>query len=95
MASQVLQAVAGPRYVEYTSYPTIIFTKLDGKLSVSCGKIVDDLIFAGKPKTFDKLINEFNEKFSLGTLVHGPGHPRFFGLKIYKEDDYRTSIDEY
>lgn len=72
--------------------PQLFYFKHKGQISVLCAKIVDDILFAGQPPDVDKLISGFNRKFTLGTIVHAPGHLRFFGLNIYHLDDYSISI---
>lgn len=52
------------------------------------------MFFAVHPADMDKLIEGLNQKITLGTVVHGPGHLRFFGLNIHKYYYYYTSIDE-
>lgn len=58
------------------------YSKVNDKLNVPCGNILDDILFAGCPANNDKLISGFNQRFTLGTIVHGPGHLRLFAFNV-------------
>lgn len=63
-----------------------------GRLVAIVSKIGDDLIFAGGPSTTYHTILEISARVELRTIVHGPGHPRFFGLNMYQDEKYTTTV---
>lgn len=80
----------------FSVHPTItqlfIFTTPHGTTSL-LSKIVDDILICGPPDHVDDVILKIEKHFTLGTLSHGPGTLRYFGLNILQYDDYSVSID--
>lgn len=56
-------------------------------------KIVNNLLICGEEQVVDKAVSKFQNSFTLGTIAHGPGLLRFFGLNITQHEDYSLSID--
>lgn len=51
-------------------------------------KIVEDILIAGVDEVVDRLISDFNERFKLGTVLHGPGKLRFNGMKFNQDEKF-------
>jgi len=62
-------------------------------LQVAAVKIVDDMPFAGFNIVMKFSISEFQAKYELGTVVHGPSTFMFFGLSISQDEDTCITID--
>lgn len=56
-------------------------------------KIVDDILICGEDIVVDRIFDMLKDRFTLGTIVHGPRHIRCFGLNIIQYDDYTVSIN--
>lgn len=75
--------------IGFTQSPTIphLFVIMDGtQLICILVKIVDDILIAGKSEIIEKVIKLIDKRFKLGTVARGPGHLKFFGLKIIQND---------
>lgn len=73
---------------QINTIPQLFIKKSEGTVICRLEKIVDDLIITGSPSVVDNFVKLIVEKFKLGTIVHGPGELRFFGLNIIQSDDY-------
>lgn len=71
----------------------LFFKKKNGELCALVAKIVDDVLLAGPNEIVDGHIRSFNDKFKLGTIMHGPGKLQFFGLNITQRPDFTIEID--
>lgn len=56
-------------------------------------KLVDDLLTTGEHIFVESFLNEFESKFTLETVVHGPRQLNLFGLTIAEHDDMTSSIN--
>lgn len=73
--------------------PQLFAMRANGSIVVLLAKVVDDIILAGKVDTVDNVIAAINQKFPLGTIAHGPGLLRFFGLNIRQNEDHSINVD--
>lgn len=73
--------------------PQLFYMKQDGLLSAVVVKIVDDILIGGQLDTVDKIVDQVNHKFKLGTIFHGPGLFRYYGLNILQHEDFSAEID--
>lgn len=62
--------------------PQLFYMKQDGLLSALVVKIVDNILIVEQLDTVDKIFNQVNHKFKLGTIVYGSGLFRYYGLNI-------------
>lgn len=58
----------------------------DNSLTAMLAKIVDDMLLSGHSSTTDPLVEAISTPFSLGTVVHGPGKIRYFGLNTLQHE---------
>lgn len=54
----------------------------NGKVTLLVIKIVDDILAAGPDSEQRSIVQLFGKKSKLGTVCHGPGKLRFYGLWI-------------
>lgn len=73
--------------------PQLFYIIKNGQLVLLAAKIVDDILVTGDTDMVDKFITGFNSKFKFGTVVHGPGNLRFFGLNLVQNEDYTCEIN--
>lgn len=64
-----------------------------GTTIAALAKIVDDFLICGQTKVVDDVIRSIGQIFTLGTIIHGPGLLRYFGLNIVQHDDMTITID--
>lgn len=50
-------------------------------------KVIDDLLLTGNTALVNSYLTEFHKRFNLGTVVHGLGQARFYGLQIVQHED--------
>lgn len=72
--------------------PQLFYLYRDKNLVLTVAKIVDGLIMTGLKSDVEMFLRRFDERFKLGTIVHGPGVLRFFGMTIEQFDDYASEI---
>lgn len=56
-------------------------------------KIVDDVLLIGEPTHVQSLLATFNSKFSFGTVAHGPGYLRLYGMNVVHKTDKTCPIN--
>ena len=56
-------------------------------------KIVDDLKVAGEGDRAAQILKSFHNRFKLGTVNHGPGKRRFFGINTTQNEDLTIKTD--
>lgn len=56
-------------------------------------KIVDDLLLYSPCQIVDRIVESITKTFTLGTITHGTGLLRYYGLNITQNDDYSVKID--
>lgn len=56
-------------------------------------KFVDDILICGPEKFVAMIIDKIKTSSTLGTITHGPGLLRYFGLNIKQHEDYSVSLD--
>ena len=79
--------------VQIAVIPQLFYLIKDNKLSLLVAKIVDDLLVTGLPEVVRAFLQKFNMRYKLGTVAHGPGRLRFYGMNIVQEDDFSSYID--
>ena len=70
----------------------LFYQMKDGKLALIVIKIVDYLLMTGEKSYMDNFIRQFNDKFQFGTVIHGPGILKFFGLTIIQNTDFSCTV---
>lgn len=70
--------------------PEIYKLVRNSRLVAIIATIVYELQRAVILETTDPIVSAIAAKVELGTVVHGPGHLRYFGLNIHQQDDYYT-----
>lgn len=78
---------------QLSEIPPLLYRNCDEKMVLTAAKIVDDMDITGEMDAVDYFIKKLNEKFELGTVAHGPGRPRFFGMNIAQKENYSCYID--
>lgn len=71
--------------------PQLFYLKKKGLLVLLLSKIMDDFLVTGRKAEVDSFLTKFDARFKFGTVVHGPGHVRSFGLNIL-QDEYYTIL---
>lgn len=56
-------------------------------------KIFDDILISESHEVLYDIIQRFNSKFQLGTIVHGAGRLCYFCFNILQNDNYCITID--
>ena len=79
--------------VQSKHIPQLLFKKEAGKLVLVVAKIVDDLKAAGIGQSAKVFVDAFDSRFNLGTVNHGPGKLRFFGINTTQDEDYTIATD--
>lgn len=51
-------------------------------------KIVYDLMVSCLKDVKENFIAKFNDRFTLGTITHGPGLTRFYGLNLIQNEEF-------
>lgn len=64
-----------------------------GKVTPALVKVVYDFLICGETDVVDNTIRSISEVFTLGTIIHGPGLLRYFGLNVVQHDYYTITID--
>lgn len=62
--------------------PQLFYKHENGKLVLVVAKIVDDIKAGGEGDGTWAFIDEFDERFMLGTVSYGPGKTKFLGISI-------------
>jgi len=75
--------------------PQLFFKKDNNgeKLEILAVKIVDDVLFGGETNVVEPIIDAVKHRYTLGTIVFGPGTFLFNGLQIRQYEDFTISID--
>lgn len=73
--------------------PQLFHIIQNGQLMLLVAKIVDDILVTGVTNEVDKFLAGFDARFELGTVAHGPGSLRFYGMNIVQNEDMTCSID--
>ncbi len=73
--------------------PQLFYKKEGGKLVLIVAKIVDDLKAAGVGNNAKNFLENFHKVFNLGTINHGPGRLRFFGINTVQSKDFTVTTD--
>ena len=73
--------------------PQLFYRRHNGNLVLIVAKIVDDIKAASADGNAKAFIENFSQKFDLGTVATGPGKMRFFGINTVQEDDMTTHTD--
>ena len=68
--------------------PQLFILLKNGEVNLLAIKIVDDVLLTGTDPALRKFITEFNAKFKLGEILHGPGTLRFYGMNIIQNSDW-------
>ncbi len=50
--------------------------------------MVDDILLAAPIQMLRSFVAEMKKKYTLGTIVFGPGTFNFYGLTIIQDEDY-------
>ena len=79
--------------VQSKHIPQLFFKKEAGKLVLVVAKIVDDLKAAGIEQRATVFLDAFDSRFKVGTVNHGPGKLRFFGINTTQDEDYTIATD--
>lgn len=80
-----------------SKFPSQRFFKREGgKLVLVVAQTVDDPKVAGVGNNAKVFLDDFDLKLELGTVNHGPGKLRFFGINTIQHEDYtvETYSDE-
>lgn len=72
--------------------PQLFCLRKDGEVTMLAVKIVDDILLTGTDSSMRLFITEFNKKFTLGEVVHGPNSLRFYGMNLIQESDWSVTI---
>lgn len=80
-------------FVPVHMMPQIFVLKMKDKTIAVLAKVVDEILMKGDPLVTDPIIMMINAKFKLGTIIHGPGQIRFFGLNVQQFDDMSICVD--
>ena len=73
--------------------PQLFLLIRDDEVLLVVIKIVDDILACEPDPQLKWFYEEFGKKFNLGTVNHGTGKLRFFGLSITQFDDFSCTID--
>lgn len=73
--------------------PQLLYKKQDGKFVLLVAKILDDLKVAGHDNNAQLFLEAFDRKFKFGTVSHGPGQMRFFGINTVQHEDFSIETD--
>lgn len=73
--------------------PQLFLTIKNSRVVAVLSKIFEDLILAGHRSLTNPLAKSINHKFPLGTVRHGPGLIRFFGLNVRHFGDFSITVD--
>lgn len=65
----------------------------DGDMCLIAAKFVDFVLVTDEEEVVETFISDFNNRFIIGTGIHGPGRLRFFGTNIVQEDSMNCHID--
>lgn len=55
--------------------------------------IFDAISLCGLDHIVPSVIDQSYACFTLGTIIHGPEHPRYFGLYLFQREDMSVSVD--
>lgn len=76
-----------------TSQLPQLFALVREKCTVAVvARFVNYLLVAGLPATKNPMISAIKEKGDLVTIVHGPGHLRYFRLNLHQLNDFSTTV---
>lgn len=56
-------------------------------------KIIAYILLCGLDHVVPSVMAQIDARCTLGTIVHGPGHLRYFGLNLNQRDDMASSVD--
>lgn len=88
------QALHDIGFCAITVLPQLFYlSALDGAITAALAKVVDDFLLCGEPAVVDDVIDNISKSFKLGTILHGPGVLRYFGLNVTQHDDFTVTID--
>lgn len=73
----------------------LFFQKENGRLVLIVAKIVDDLMIASDGERPMWFLKQFEMKFKFGTVNHGPGELRFFGINTTQNCDFTVETDAH
>lgn len=73
--------------------PQLVCLFKNCQLAAIISNIVDDLLLARLPAITDPIIAKISARIDLGTIVHKPGHLRYFQLNLQQAADLSTSAD--
>lgn len=76
-----------------TIHPQLFMYKRDDLVVSILAKKVNFGLIAVSPKITERVIDKIDGTFELGTIVHEPGPPRFFGLNLVQNADWTMSCD--
>lgn len=65
-SEELLLSIGLKKVIEITH---IFYAKCNGALSIMLAKIIDDILISGSHEVVDDIIQRFNSKFQLGTIV--------------------------
>lgn len=77
----------------FHSMPQLFMISSTSGLNALLAKIVDDILLRGPSDHVDHIMSVIQQKFTLGTVTHGPELFLYFGRNITQYDDFRVTID--
>lgn len=77
----------------FHSLPQLFMSTSPSDLNALLAKVVDDILICDPSDHVDSIFNMIQQKFTLGTVTHGPGLFRYFGLNITQHYDFSVTID--
>ena len=72
--------------------PQLFYAVKDSDLEIMAVKIVDDVLITGKRSRVQNFISSIKRRYTLGTVVFGPGSFLFYGLQIIQDMDMTIRI---
>lgn len=73
--------------------PQLFYFQQGNNVVVVVAKIVDDHLITGEESFVSSFLKTFDTKLKFGSVTHGPGCLRIFGLDICQHDDFSITID--
>lgn len=67
--------------------PQLFYRKVSGTTESLAVKVVDDILVCGQKTHLDQFVHNISAKYTVGTIVRGPGTLSFFGLTIVQDVD--------
>lgn len=98
IAKEKLQSRSDPllHSLHFQSPPLIpqLFLRFPrGRFNALIPKLVHDFLPTGLESLVHDIITTINQRFLLGTIAHGPGHLRYFGINILQEANLSVTVE--